>query len=658
MATHWLAEWLSSLELEVDVPFPEGVEPSGGVEALLRYAWDCSRESGRTFSTLHKSSTAEITVRHGWKPALPVFSVEWEQRVEGATRDAFLDMNLRSMAEQAAEWDTTFLGAEYLADHGQPTESDRILQFARLVRWRFRAAPLQDREMLYCVVPYAGPDRVGDDDVADGPLMLVYISVQGPRFPVAAGYSRARNLVPSYDLCRATDERGLHIQHCMTTEIGGGVPYAAWNHVFKSAVLAQNFVEAAHVRDTLRSKCGVSANPSGTASPRPRRRRVVIVGLGDSGVTTAVHMASRDDIEVVGISPVACHYSAQELGGRLAQPRLWQSAYLLPFEAYRMLDGVALVQGIATAVHTDRKAVAIRLPDGRQCEEPYDALLIASGCTNGFWRRPPAFLSREDIEAVLRAEQKQLADATTVAVVGGGPSGVSVAYNLAMRHPAKAVHCFVSGEGVLPGYHPKTVARIEAKLVEGAGVVLHRHHRAVLPDATRRDALGSGPIAWTTGQPSFEADVVVWAVGAGQPNSSFLPPEMLTPEGFVAVDAFLRVAGGDGAVFAVGDIAATDPWRTSARNDGWALVGANIAATLAGEPAKMRAYRPPAYRWGSILGPWDGAGYEVYFQGGGLMWLPLWLWNHFWPLVQRFLFAGMRTTVDWTARASGEAALE
>ena len=91
MATHWLAEWLSSLELEVDVPFPEGVEPSGGVEALLRYAWDCSRESGRTFSTLHKSSTAEITVRHGWKPALPVFSVEWEQRVEGATRDAFLD---------------------------------------------------------------------------------------------------------------------------------------------------------------------------------------------------------------------------------------------------------------------------------------------------------------------------------------------------------------------------------------------------------------------------------------------------------------------------------------------------------------------------------------------------------------------------------------
>ena len=220
------------------------------------------------------------------------------------------------------------------------------------------------------------------------------------------------------------------------------------------------------------------------------------------------------------------------------------------------------------------------------------------------------------------------------------------------------MHCFVSREGVLPGYHPKTVARIEAKLVEGAGVVLHRHHRAVLPDATRRDALGSGPIAWTTGQPSFEADVVVWAVGAGQPNSSFLPPEMLTPEGFVAVDAFLRVAGGDGAVFAVGDIAATDPWRTSARNDGWALVGANIAATLAGEPAKMRAYRPPAYRWGSILGPWDGAGYEVYFQGGGLMWLPLWLWNHFWPFVQRFLFAGMRTTVDWTARASGEAALE
>ena len=628
-----------SLELEVDVPQPGGVAP--GVGSLLDFAWQCSKGNRQTLSSLHPGSTPACTVRHGWQPKLPVFTVEWEQTVT-STVEAFVDLNMRMMAERASEWDTTFLGADYLEEHGSSTT---LHQYSRLVRWRFRAAPLQDREMLYIVVPYRPAG------VADGPLMIAYISVKGPRYPVAAGYARARNLVPSFDLCELGDGATLRVQHCMTTEIGGGVAYWVWNRVFKSAVLTQNVVEAAHVRDTLQ------ANHGGASGASKGKRRVVIAGFGDSGLTTAVHLASHSDIEILAISPTTCHYSAQELGGRLAQPALWQRIYLLPFKTYRRLDGVRIVQGLLTGVDADRQTVRVRTPSGEELDEPYDALLIATGVTNGFWRRPPCFRTVGDIEASLHDEQAVLAAARTIAVVGGGPSGVSAAYNLGVRYPRKAVHCFMSGDRVLPGYHPRTIERIEAKLT-ACGVVLHPRHRAHLPAST--DALGRGPVEWASGQPAFEADVVVWAVGAVQPNSDALPKEMLTAAGFVAVDEFLRVRrlsdnGVHPNVFAVGDIADTDPRRTSARNDGWSLVGRNISAYLANTPERMAPYVPPTYRWGSILGPWDGLGYEVHFQNGMLMWLPERVWSScFWPLVQRFLWAGMRNSVDWTSRVVEE----
>src|SRR3546814_4947689 len=81
--------------------------------------------------------------------------------------------------------------------------------------------------------------------------------------------------------------------------------------------------------------------------------------------------------------------------------------------------------------------------------------------------------------------------------------------------------------------------------------------------------------------PPTEADVVLWAIGQVQPNTGWLPAHLLDDRGFVLVEPTLAVSGQD-HIFAVGDIAAVDALRTSARNQGHKLVGRNVRAHVAG----------------------------------------------------------------------------
>ena len=76
---------------------------------------------------------------------------------------------------------------------------------------------------------------------------------------------------------------------------------------------------------------------------------------------------------------------------------------------------------------------------------------------------------------------------------------------------------------------------------------------------------------------------------------------MLDNDGFVLVDEHPRVPGHSN-LFAVGDVAASDPLRSSARNWGYRVIVANVRALLAGRESKFRSYKPAPYRWGSLLG--------------------------------------------------------
>ncbi|MDT5097907.1 MAG: apoptosis-inducing factor 2 [Mycobacterium sp.] len=366
------------------------------------------------------------------------------------------------------------------------------------------------------------------------------------------------------------------------------------------------------------------------------RKRVVIAGLGDSGVLTAIRLARQFD--VVGISSKPALVSGQELGWRLARPEEWARANWIPFDRFRALDRVRTVHGTLTNVDLESRTVAVRADDGTTSQQPYDALVISTGVTNGFWRTPN-LQSHNEIGEDLRDAHKRLIDATSVIVIGGGAAAISSAAQVATTWPDKRVDLYFPGERALLSHHPRIWETVQRRLGD-AGVGLHPGHRAVIPDGFTFDAITSEPVAWSTGQPQASADAVLWAIGRVRPNTDWLPAELLDEQGFVEVTPQLQVPGRPN-VFAVGDVAATDPLRSSARNRGDGLLARNIRAQFAGKP--LRSYRAPKRRWGSVLGV-QPDGLEVFTPKGQAFRFPAWSFDRvLMPVIVRWgIYRGVR----------------
>ena len=114
--------------------------------------------------------------------------------------------------------------------------------------------------------------------------------------------------------------------------------------------------------------------------------------------------------------------------------------------------------------------------------------------------------------------------------------------------------------------------------------------------------------------------MILWTVGRIQPNTEFVPSRHLNEEGFVQVDEFFRVPG-TANVLAIGDVAATDPLRSSARNMGHMALAANVRRLLAGRPA-TKTFSPPGARWGSIFGL-ESDGLRIFSPGGTMTRVPV-----------------------------------
>ncbi|MCR5976624.1 pyridine nucleotide-disulfide oxidoreductase [Gordonia jinghuaiqii] len=368
------------------------------------------------------------------------------------------------------------------------------------------------------------------------------------------------------------------------------------------------------------------------------RPRVVIAGLGDTGLLTAIHLSRHAD--VVGVSSKPELLSGQELGLRVSRPQVWARDHRIPFGRFRKLDGVRTIHGSVSAVDLGNRTVTVVDTGGAEMVERFDALVISTGVRNGFWRHPDV-QSAAEIDAELRSVHRRFDSAGSIAVIGGGAAAVSAAANLAATWPDKRVDLYHPGDRALPRHHPRTWQNVHARLTR-LGVGVHAGHRAAVPAGFACDEVTTGPVRWTTGQDTVEADAVLWAIGRVVPNTAWLPADLLDESGFIRVTPELRVPGHD-LVYAIGDVAATDDLRSSARNRADRILAHNIRADLSGRSGRARRFAPPKRRWGSVLGA-QPDGLQVFAANGRPFRFPAWTIDTIlqpW-IVRRGIYGGIR----------------
>lgn len=278
----------------------------------------------------------------------------------------------------------------------------------------------------------------------------------------------------------------------------------------------------------------------------PEVRRVVIVGNGIAGVTTADHLRRRHpevEIDVVAAEP---HTLYNRMGisrliyGRSAMIGL----HLLPDEWY---DEHRITCWLNTRVaRIDRGARSVHLATGE--ELPYDRLVLATGSEA---RRPPipgldhnGFVLRSSADAVAIRQFCQVNGARTAVVAGGGLLGVEAAY---------ALHKLGLGVTILERGPWLLGRQVDAAAGDLLGTYLHNLGIEVQLGAAVAEVRGGErtEVVLEDGR-VLDSDVFLVAAGVQAATGLAVAAGLETDRG-VLVDDHLRTS--DPAVFAVGDVA-------------------------------------------------------------------------------------------------------
>lgn len=199
-----------------------------------------------------------------------------------------------------------------------------------------------------------------------------------------------------------------------------------------------------------------------------------------------------------------------------------------------------VVIGFATNVDLDKKVVSV----GENTYE-YDVLVIATGART----LHDAVKVNGTTEATKKALDElsgSVKTAKTIAVVGGGPTGVEITGEIAESRKDAKVTIFTGKKGPLERSSPKLVGPATSQL-KALGVEIVNGKRFV--SSTEKD--GQTVVELDDGSTQL-FDLVIPSYSS-TPNTDFLPESIKTEQGYVDVDEYLQVKGQPG-VFALGDV--------------------------------------------------------------------------------------------------------
>ncbi|WP_405924616.1 NAD(P)/FAD-dependent oxidoreductase [Streptomyces sp. NBC_00035] len=276
------------------------------------------------------------------------------------------------------------------------------------------------------------------------------------------------------------------------------------------------------------------------------QHRIIVLGAGYTGAIAAGRLAKRLRREDVAITLVNAEPDFVERV-RMHQLAVGRNLTPRPFSEMFAGTGVELKLAKVTGVDVDRKTVAVLDANGAE-ELEYDSLVYALGSgwndqgvpgttehAHQIASRPGALRLRERLAGLDAGE--------TVAVVGGGLTGVEAATEIAEARPDLDV--VLAARGGLGDWLSPKGSRHLRKVFDKLGITVHEHAAVAAVQADR--------IATVDGR-SIPASVTVWTTGfAVHPIAKATTLEV-TGTGQIVVDRTMRsVSHPD--VYAIGDAA-------------------------------------------------------------------------------------------------------
>lgn len=304
------------------------------------------------------------------------------------------------------------------------------------------------------------------------------------------------------------------------------------------------------------------------------QRNIVIVGASASGlmathdvmknILPALKAKADGKYHVYLINPSSSWYF------RVASPRAATSAKRLAHEKILFdiesglkqysSDDVTFIEASATSLDTSARTISYRSQKALKDETlPYHAIVVATGSRTFYQAFSQSAATQTTIDAI-QTTNKKIETAKDVVIVGGGPTAVEFAAELAEHRNGKPgwfsnserklnITLITATDSLLAPLRPTTGKAAEHKL-KALGVDVIYNTRVV--DYKEDEKTGRTTITLAKGD-TLEADLYVPAYGV-EPNSSWLPSDLLDAKKYLKTSNTLRVDAAGPRVYSVGDV--------------------------------------------------------------------------------------------------------
>ncbi|RCK54959.1 Apoptosis-inducing factor B [Candida viswanathii] len=276
-----------------------------------------------------------------------------------------------------------------------------------------------------------------------------------------------------------------------------------------------------------------------------RSKKAVIIGGSYAGFLALKTLlrSSRVKLDVTMISPSKLAYFNAAAPRLLVEPKLVEkTVYSIPESMKKLATGTIhradFHQGSVSNVNLDKRLISVG-----DSHLSYDNLIIASGA-----RTKAAVFKLDNARdetytlGALKQASSDIKEAKSIAVIGGGSTGVETAAEIAYNYRDKSVVLFTGGSGPLSGFSSRYMTEDASDQLQKLGIEIVND---VLVNVD-----GKFVVAPTGEKKEF--DLVIEALGT-IPNTEFLPSKVLNKFGLIETDEYLRVKDYPDAI-AAGDV--------------------------------------------------------------------------------------------------------